>query len=367
MIRIIHFTSWKGLGGGPSVVFNLVQGLKEQFRFQIFAPRGVFLKEYSEMGVEVRELGDKNLFQIIKEIKKILQREKPDIAHAHGTRAAFWLRLSVIGLRNKPKIIYTLHGFHLIRKNLLIRWLFLIWERFLNRWVDVLVCVSEADKNLVLKYRTIASEKIKVIRNGVDIEKFKMTPELVRKAREKLGLESKFVLCAIGRLEFPKDFFTTLKALKIVLSEIKRVKLLIVGDGSLRKSLEEKAKDLALNGQVEFLGFREDIVALMNVSDIIILSTNWEGLPIVPLESGACKKPIIASDVEGVRETIIDKKTGYLFKPYSAKDLAEKIIGLFKSRELREKMGEDALYFISKNFSKEKMVEKYQDLYQGLL
>jgi len=367
MTKVIHFTSWKGLGGGPSVVFNLVQGLKGQFRFLILAPCGVFLKEYSEMGVEVRELGNKNLFQIIREIGKILQKEKPDIAHVHGTRAAFWLRLSVIGLRNKPKIIYTLHGFHLIKKNFLIRWLFLIWERFLNRWVDVLVCVSEADKNLVLKCRTIASEKIKIIRNGVDIEKFKMTPELVKKAREELGLENKFVLCSIGRLELPKDFFTTLKALKIVFSEVRSVKLLIVGDGSLRKSLEEKAKDLALNGQVEFLGFREDIVALMNVSDIIILSTNWEGLPIVPLESGACKKPIIASDVEGVRETIIDKKTGFLFKPQSAKDLAERIIELLKSKGLREKIGGNAYSFISRNFSRGKMVEKYRDLYQGLL
>jgi len=367
MTKIIHFTSWKGLGGGPSVVFNLVEGLKNQFSFLILAPHGVFLKEYSEMGIEVREMGNGNLVEFIKEIKKLLQKEKPDIAHVHGTRAAFWIRLSSIGLRDTPKIIYTLHGFHLLRKNFLIRWLLLILERLLNTWVDILVCVSETDKNLVLKYKTISPEKIKMIKNGVNIDKFKINSELVQKEKKELGIENKFVLCSIGRLHPQKDFFTILRAIRIVLTEAKNIKLLIIGDGPLRKSLERKAKDLELSGQVNFLGFREDVPVLINISDIIILSTKWEGLPLVPLETGACKKPIIASDVNGVRETIIDKKTGYLFKPSSAEDLAEKIIELLRSKELRRKIGENAFDFISENFSKEKMIEKYQKLYQSLL
>ncbi|RLC37349.1 MAG: hypothetical protein DRH33_05855 [Candidatus Nealsonbacteria bacterium] len=367
MVKIIHFTSWKGLGGGATVVFDIVKGLRDKFNFLIITPLGVFLKEYSTMGIEVRELRKENLIKRIREIKKILQKETPNILHIHGTRAALWVRLAVIGLKNKPKIIYTLHGFHIVRRNFFVRWFLIMMERFLNHWTDVLVCVSEADKNLVLKYKTIPPEKVKIIKNGIDVTKFQISQDEIQKARKKLELENKFVLCSIGRLHPPKDFSTILRALKLIVPQIQKVRLLVVGDGPLRKSLENETAQLGLNEYVKFLGFREDIPVLINLSDTVILSTYWEGLPLVPLEAGASKKPIVASNVDGVRETIIDGKTGFLFEPKSAKDLAEKIIKLYQDEELRKEMGERGFEFVKTNFSLEKMVRAYQDLYISLL
>lgn len=367
MIKIIQLDCYSGLGGGQRIMFELVNSLRTQFRFIIVAPIGTFLKKYSQLGFLFKGLKKASLLDTTKQVRKIIDKVKPDIVHAHGTRAAFLARLAVLRLKNKPKIIYTLHGFHIIRKNIVFKNLLIVLERFLNHWTDILVCVSEADKDLVLKYKTIDPKKIRVIKNGIDIERFQLAPKIAEQAKLVWQLKNKLVLCSIGRLHPPKDFSTILKALKIVIPQIGNVELLIIGDGPLREPLEREAKELGLLKYVKFLGFREDTPVLINLSDIVILSTKWEGLPLVPLEAGACKKPIIASDVGGVRETVLNKKTGLLFKPGSAKDLAEKILELAKSEELREKLGQRAFGFVSKNFSKQKMIKEYQNLYNFLL
>jgi glycosyltransferase involved in cell wall biosynthesis len=145
------------------------------------------------------------------------------------------------------------------------------------------------------------------------------------------------------------------------------VRLLVIGDGPLRQALETEAKSLSIIRQVQFLGYRDDIPELLNVADIVILSTNWEGLPLVPLEAAACKKPVIASDVIGVQETVVNGETGYLFKKGDAHDLAEKIKNLLENPELRRKMGENGYRFVIQNFSLENMVLRYDALYEKIM
>ena len=252
MIKIIHFTSWKGLGGGATVVFDIVNQLRDGFNFSIVTPTQLFSKKYSEMGIKLRKVADRGLVGSVRAIRDIIQEERPDIIHIHGTRAAFWVRSAIIGLKNKPKVIYTLHGFHIIRRIFFIRWPLILIERFLNHWTDVLVCVGEADKELVLKYRTMSRDKVTVIKNGIDVQKFQVAPELIESTKEKLGLKGMFVLCSIGRFHPQKDFSTLLKALKLVVDKIKNPRLLIIGDGPLRNLLEREARDLELNQYVKF-------------------------------------------------------------------------------------------------------------------
>ena len=104
----------------------------------------------------------------------------------------------------------------------------------------------------------------------------------------------------------------------------------------------------------------------MNISDIIILSTHWEGLPLIPLEAGAAKKPIIASGVSGVKETIVDGKTGFLVAPNSADALAKGILELYQKEQRRTEMGLSAYQFVARYFNKDRMVQEYQNLYQSI-
>ena len=358
------------LGGGNTVSNNLAIGLdKNIFEVFTFFPEKSSaistLKETREINILIPPKS--NLYSILFFLYSFLKENKIDIVHAQGTRAAFWTRLALIFLKRKPKVIYTLHGFHIIRRKFFLKWLLIFLERFLNLYTNILVCVSEGDKKLVLKYRTIPKNRIVLIKNGIDVEKFQVESELIETTKKELELENNFILTTIGRLHPPKDFPTILRALKLIIPQMQNVRLLIVGNGPLREVLEKETQDLSLNEYVKFLGWREDVPSLINLSDIIILSTRWEGLPLAPLEAGASKKPIIASDVEGVREAVIDGKTGYLFSPGSEKDLAEKILELTKSKELSERMGENGLEFVSKNFSKERMIKEYQKLYQLIL
>ena len=368
MKKILMVHSTDIVSGGEKISLEIIKGLGNQFEFTIFLPQKPSdLFNYCFKDLKIIYPLKKKVFLIIGFLRRLFKQNEFEIAHCHGTRAAFWVRLASMNLKKRPKIIYTLHGFHIIRKPFFLKWPLIFLEKIFNSQTDILICVSEADKNLVLKYKTILPEKIKVIKNGIDIKKFQITQSEIQKTKKELELENNFILCSIGRLHSQKDFFTVLKSLNLIISRIPNVKLLIVGEGPLRNILEEETRKLGLDKYVKFLGWRDDVPVLINLSDMVILSTNWEGLPLVSLETGAAKKPIIASDVEGVRETIINGKTGFLFKPHSAEDLSKRILELFESKELREKMGESAFEFVSKNFSKEKMIEEHRNLYLSIL
>ncbi|HOW13088.1 MAG TPA: glycosyltransferase family 4 protein [Candidatus Pacearchaeota archaeon] len=366
-MKILIINPSANLGGGNTISNNLAEGLdKNYFDVFCFFPSKGPASETLNNKIKIFYSSKTSFFSIIKNLRKIIKQNQIDIVHAQGTRAACWTRILFLFSKNRPKIIYTLHGFHIIRKNFVVKNILLFFERILNRCVDVLVCVGESDKNLVLKYKTILSNKIKVIKNGIDLLKFQINPESAENIKHELNLNNKLILSSIARLHPQKDILTILNSIKIISSKIDNFILLIIGDGPLRLSLERQVKNLNITDKVIFLGARKDVPILINISDIIILSTNWEGLPLIPLEAGASKKPIVASNVDGVRETIIDGKTGFLFKQGSAEDLSDKLLKLVQSEELRKEMGENGFKYVSENFSKEKMIKEYQNLYMDL-
>jgi len=356
--KILQINSSSNVGGGPQVMWDISQGLNIFFDFIILAPKGFFIDKYKEAGFKVNILTGLKFFKIRQEIKK----ERPTIIHAHGTRAA-----TCLFFKGRPKIVYTVHGFHILRKNFVIRFFLLNLEKFLNYWTDVLICVGRGDEELVLKRGVIPSRKVKVIRNGIELEKFNLSPDLIGDKRNELGLKAKFILVSVGRLHPQKDFLTLINAVDLLKEKIIGLKVLIIGDGPLREKLEQEVERLELRDKILFLGKRDDVPGLMGLSDGVILSTNWEGLALVPLEAGASRKVIIASRVGGVEESILDGETGFLFEKGSHKELAEKIKKLYKSSEQRKKMGERAHKYVLDNFSREKMIEEYKKLYNSLI
>ncbi len=260
------------------------------------APEGVFLDKYEGLGVKVKKLNTKNFFSTLNQIRVYIRSESPDIIHAHGTRAAFWGRLALGSGSKKSRFVYTLHGLHIIRKGFPVRHILKLIERFLNCKTDVLCCVSKSDKNLVIKNRLMKPERISVLQNGIDISSFQVSFKRIEEQKKKLNLLNDKLLVSIGRLHEQKDFFTVIAALKHVIAKFENVKLLIVGDGVLRKELELQAHNLGLEDNVIFMGFKEDTPLFINMADIVVLSSFWEGLPLVPLETAAAKKAIVASD-----------------------------------------------------------------------
>jgi len=347
MEKIIQINSSSDLGGGPQVMWDIVDGLKDRFEFFILAPKGAFFDRYTN-----KDVLKGSFFKKVFKIRRVIKEQKPKIVHAHGTRAAYYTRLASIGL--KVKVFYTLHGFHILRKRF--KFVLLLAERILNHFTDTLICVSYADQELVLKNRAIARKKIKIIRNGIELDKFEVDKDLVELKRKELGLENSYVLLSVGRLHPQKDFLTLIKAAELV--KIPNLKLLIIGYGPLEEELKKQASE-----RVRFLGKRDDVPIFMALADALVLSTNWEGLALMPLEAGASRKPVIATKIGGVEESIVDGVTGLLFEKNSVIDLAEKIDKLYDMD--RQHMGEKAYQYIATNFTKQRMIKEHEDCYSN--
>ena len=302
-------------------------------------------------------------FRIWKQVQKLMKELKIDIIHAHGTRAmtnSFWAAKSLA----KP-VIYTVHGwsFHKTDTPFIYRLKIKI-ESYLTKCSNTTICVSksnqlQAEKEFFLK-------NVIVIQNGIDIEKY--TPYVPHKnLRKALGIsKNKTIVIYVSRLTKQKDPLNMIQSMKYVLNTTKKIMLLIVGDGELRDACEQLVDKLNINDQVQFLGFRNDISALLNTSDIYCLPSLWEGLPIGLLEAMSMKKPCITTAVDGTKEIIKHNYNGLTVMSGNPKQLSEQILFLHKNVSFRNQLAENARETIEKQYSIETMIEKLDQVYAKL-
>ena len=194
----------------------------------------------------------------------------------------------------------------------------------------------------------------KVMYNGIDVSMFEKSDTVVK------GLNidnSEIIITFIGRLIYAKGVQNLIN----ILSELKRrVKLLIVGDGSYRSELEKLAKEV--NGRdIIFLGNKkvEEIPDILGITDIVVNPSYSEGLPTSVMEACAAGKPVVATDVGGTNEIIQDGKTGFLIAPRDIEGLKEKINMLIEDQDLQEELGRKAKEYVKKNFSWDEIIEKW--------
>jgi len=240
----------------------------------------------------------------------------------------------------------------------------LVWEIFTNRiFVDYLICVGKDDYVLAKKLKLLSLNKLKLIENGINVEEF----ENIERGflRNKFGLKDQKILVTICRLHYQKDVKTLIKAVNLLRNE--NLILFIVGDGPDRKNLEKLVDDLNLKGKVKFLGFQKEVKKILKDSDIFILSTRWEGLPIVVLEAWVSKVPVIVSNVHGIKSLIRDKEDGLLFEFGNEKNLAEKIKTLIENEELKEKLMNNGYLKVKNEYNLNKTIKQYKKLFYPIM
>lgn len=298
-------------------------------------------------------------FRAIREIKKAVREFKPDLVSCHSTKAGFLGRLAI---RNKIPTIFTAHGWaftegaSFFRKQLTI-----LIEKISGKFCSKIICVSEFDKKLALKYKIVSPNKLTVIHNGVEI------------LQDDTGIKQKNVeriikIVFVGRLAKQKDPLLLLRAFNDLPSELRnKAQVSIVGEGSKRKELEKFIKENRLEEKVRLLGGlpREKVFEILKKSDIFVLTSNWEGFPRSILEAMSCGLPVIASDVGGVKEAI-DENCGILVKRRDKEGIKNALEKLLKNPPLIEKMGRKAKEKAKKEFSLDKMLEKTEKIYQEL-
>ena len=222
-------------------------------------------------------------------------------------------RLVYKKIKNKidTTIIYTAHGFHFFRGAPIKNWLFYYpIELFLSRYTDILITINKEDFNLAKK--NFKSKKVEYVPGvGIDLSKFYPSKTVRNKYRKKFNiLDGDMVLISVGELNKNKNHKVVIEAL----NDLKKtnIKYFIVGRGKKEDELKILIKKYKLEKNVFLLGYREDVLPLLNMSDLFIFPSKREGLPLSLMEAMACGLPVICSDIRGNNDLIGNNDGGYL-------------------------------------------------------
>jgi glycosyltransferase involved in cell wall biosynthesis len=296
---------------------------------------------------------------LIYKLRKLLKKENIRILHTHNYAAWLYGVLSTRGVKGL-KHIHTEHSNVEAKRRALA-------EKFLSHFTDRIVCVSEDVKKSMIENQGISPERLIVIYNGVDTEKFYPDPAIKRTGRKALGIKENVpVIGIVARLTPVKDHVTLLKAFKIILKKYPEALLLIVGDGELREGLIRQSVEMKIKKNVLFLGERYDIPELLNVMDIFVLSSISEGHNISLIEAMSTGLPTVVTNVGGNKEVVLDGVNGYLVSTGNPQGFADKIINLLENQSLRNKMGRKSRERVIERFSLDRMLKDYKALYLKL-
>ncbi len=293
------------------------------------------------------------------DIAKIVREKRVNIIHTHNEKAQFYGGIS--GLLTNVPVVHTKHGKNCLDFRTRLR------NNLSARLCRKVVAVSQDAAIECTRDENIPLHKVLTILNGVDTERFSPCNNW-HEAKKRLGFsDDTLVIGIVARLAPVKDHATLLEACRILTESGRDYKLLIVGDGSLRGQLEERAKAMGISNQVSFMGMREDIPDLMHAMDIFVLSSISEGISLTLLEAMACCLPVVATAVGGNPEVVVDGHTGYLVKDRSPDKLAEKLEVFLSNKQLRNTMGGAGRARVNEYFSLQKCAFEYRSLYSSIM
>jgi glycosyltransferase involved in cell wall biosynthesis len=306
--------------------------------------------------------------RMVKTLSDTLWELSIDIVHTHLTRSTL---LGVLAARRSDnvRVCATVHNviFHNKRGKMSPRrWLMGAGIRMTFPRADRLIAVSEEVAGAIQSYAGIASDRITTIVNGIDSDRFAFA-ESKQALRRKLSLPAdQPIAVSVGRLTQQKGYPHLLAALALV-PRAERPLTLIVGDGSDRAALEAKSAALKVDTHVRFLGNRHDVPELLAASDIFVLSSLWEGLPLALLEAMAASLPAVVTAVGGNPKVVEDNVSGILVPPADERALAEALRSLIRQPSWRQQLGQSAHDRFQRDYSSRRFIEAHETLYETML
>ncbi len=270
-------------------------------------------------------------------LRRYISKGNYDIVHAHLFPAFYWTSLAAKSmLKNKPRFLLTEHNTHNRRRGKLF---FRFIEKFIYSSFDKVISVSEETQKNLLKWLKIKKEeldKFTVIENGLDLEYFAAAAGYEKREIDPELREEHKLICMAGSFSKQKDQAAIIKAMKELPENIH---LLLIGEGELKEKNKKLAEKTGVFNRVHFSsGFRNDINRIFKTADVIVLSSKWEGFGLVAAEGMAAGKPVIASEVPGLKETV--GNAGLLFPAGDSKKLSEIINKLLTNRHEYRKRAE---------------------------
>jgi glycosyltransferase involved in cell wall biosynthesis len=360
--RLLILVTLAEAGGAQTFAGALAEGLRDRYEIEVGAhgPSGALVETCERLKVpfhHIRSLGRSlHLWRDVAaaiELRRLVERVKPDLVQVNSSKAGIIARLA---LADMPlPIVYVVHGWAFRRRGMGSA----LWagaERATAGLADAIVCVSEEDRLTAERRRVAPHHLLHVIHNGVAV------PErpLLRGR-----WPARPLLVCVARLAPPKDLGLLLEALAEPGLEAWRLR--IVGDGPQREAIEAQRTALGLGDRVELLGERRDVPAQLAAADVLVLPSKSEGLPYSILEAMAAALPVVASDVGGIPEEVVDGTTGLLVPRGDRSAMSRALRRLNEDGDAARRMGIAGHARARLQFSIQTMVDSYDAVFRTLL
>jgi glycosyltransferase involved in cell wall biosynthesis len=301
-------------------------------------------------------------------LTRLVRREGYQVVHAHSSKAGVLGRLAAWRAR-APVIVYTPNAFAFLgARNWWTGWFYRDVERLLgHHMTDCVVCVGPSELALARRESIAAPTQLAMIENAIDTAPF--APKVDRlTARAALGLEAhQPTLGFVGRLTPQKGIEYLVQAARLVVDTWGDARFVLVGEGELMPLVRQMIVDHRLKKEFLLTGYRADIPVVLQALDVFVLPSLYEGLPYTLMEAMAAGKAVIATDVVGNQDLVLDGETGLIIPPRDVKALANAMIRLLSSSEERERLARKALSTAQARPSPEQMTRQVTTLYQDLL
>jgi glycosyltransferase involved in cell wall biosynthesis len=340
-------------------------------------PEGSLLDRNPDHGVPValvdslrRAIHPTHDWRSYRQVKRMLREFRPDVVHTHSAKGGIIGRFAAHAL-GVPAIVHTVHGAPLIPGQGGGRQKFYRWaERTAARRCHKLVCVADAMTELMLANRIAPPEKFVTIYSGMDVDPFLHADEQHGVMRERLGFTTEHIVVGkIARLFELKGHEFVVAAARKVIDAQPNVRFLFVGDGNLRESLTREIASAGMTDYFHFAGLGDpsEIPGHVAAMDLLVHTSLREGLARALPQALIAGKPVISYDVDGAREVVIDRETGFLLAPRAIQPLAEAIVKLAADPPLRQQLGTAGQQRFTEQFRHETMSRRLRELYASLL
>lgn len=352
--RLLYATKNRTRGGGQEKhVFQLARRFHEKYEIVFLVAGGYIEPELPGMGRIYRFPGrGKWVFAPVDALYMlyVIIKEDIDLIHTHHRYPGFLGR--IISCATRPRLLSTVHNRFPDKSGI-------------SLWGDKVIAVSRSVSTWLTDQCGVSAERIEVIYNGIGTPMVYSQDEL-NELRRSLGVDGKdVVLCAVGRITEQKNYPGLLETLARLRN--RQWILLLVGEGELRAETEKLVMDYRLGDRVQFLGYRDDVSKIMQLSDIYVMSSAWEGFPYVIVEALANRLPVIATDVGGVPEAVRHGENGYIVPPGNTDEMARYIGMLIDDVKQRQLLGSAGRRMFEEMFTDEVMYERVENEYNKLL
>lgn len=366
-MKILYFITTSNWGGASRHVYDLCKYQKSIGNkvYLAVGSKGQLFKEVKQLQIPIfvlqsvqRNISPINDIKSVILFRMLVKKLKPDIVHLHSSKAGILGRMACTGIKN-IKVVFTVHGWAFTDgvPSKAKKFIYRNIERFVSPLTDLFICVSKFDKSIGLRDRVLKRKSnVVVIHNGSS----KPSKDLVN-----FSVRNPVRLVMIARFSNQKDQETLIRA--IINLPKDAYKLTFVGDGNNLERCKKLVLKYNLTDNVSFVGFSMDIPKFLIENDVFIMTSHYEGLPIGIIEAMSYGLPIVASNVGGNSELVINDKNGYLIDDKNSNQLNKYLQKLLNNTDLIKKMGNESYKLFLKEFTLSDNLNKINQNYERLI